>query len=184
MSELSRPGGRVRVVPFSERHLTAAYVAWLNDPEAMRYSENRHRKHTLESCRGYWESFAGPPHFFWAIETETLGHIGNINAYLDLPNRTADVGILIGHRESWGHGFGLEAWMLVAQYLFEVQGIRKLTAGTAANNIGMIKIMERAGMQADGRRVRQLVIEGAEVDVVYAAIFDEDWPQVWRSWIE
>ncbi len=172
------------MVPFAERHLTEAYVGWLNDPETMRHSENRHRQHSLESCRDYWESFAGSPHFFWAIEADALGHIGNMNAYLDIPNGTADVGILLGDRDSWGKGFGLEAWMLVAQFLFKSQGIRKLTAGTAANNIGMLKIMERAGMTADGRRLRQLLIDGAEVDVVYAAVFAEQWPAIWRSWSE
>ena len=182
MQELKRPHGRLSVVPFAQRHLTDRYVAWLNDEETMRHSENRHRTHTLESCRAYWQSFERSPHFFWAIETEDLGHIGNINAYLDPPNETADVGILIGHRESWGHGYGLEAWMLVAQFLFESQGIRKLTAGTAANNIGMLKIMERAGMQPDGRRARQLLIDGAEVDVVYTAVFSDQWPPIWRSW--
>ena len=58
---------RLRIVPFCELYLTPRYVAWLNDPDVVRYSEQRHRVHTLESCRSYWLSFSGTPHFFWAI---------------------------------------------------------------------------------------------------------------------
>jgi len=175
-------GPHVQVVPFEDRHLTEAYLGWLNDPETMRFSENRHRTHTLDTCRAYAESFLGTPHCFWAIETDALGHVGNINAYVDEPNRVADVGILVGHRESWGKGIGLEAWMLVCSYLFMERGLRKVTAGTSANNVGMRRIMEKSGMVVDGVRSRHLMIDGQEVDVVYAAIFAKDWPAIWSAW--
>jgi len=52
---------RLRMVPFSEAHLTTRYVGWLNDPEVVRYSEQRHQTHTIESCRSYLLSFSGTP---------------------------------------------------------------------------------------------------------------------------
>jgi ribosomal-protein-alanine N-acetyltransferase len=163
---------RLRIVPFSEEHLTC-YVGWLNDPEVVRYSEQRHRKHTLESCREYWQSFSGSPNYFWAITTlsNEIGHIGNINAYVDRNNSVADVGVLIGERSVWGKGYGLETWKAVCDYLLIEAGIRKVTAGTLAVNKGMLSIMERSGMIPDGLRIRQALIEEIEVDIVYAAFF-------------
>jgi ribosomal-protein-alanine N-acetyltransferase len=168
---------RLRVLPFGEEHLTERYVGWLNDPEVVRFSEQRHHVHTLESCRAYWRSFAGTPHHFWAVVARDppLGHLGNLNAYVDDRNGVADVGILIGERAAWGRGFGLEAWTAVVDWLFAVRGVRKVTAGTVAPNRGMLRIMERAGMVEDGRRVRHLLVEGREVDVVHAALFREQW---------
>lgn len=164
---------RLRIVPFSEAYLSSRYVSWLNDPEVVRYSEQRHRRHTLESCRQYWQSFKDSPNFFWAITAvdTKIGHIGNINAYIDENNSTASVGIMIGERRVWGKGYGLEAWMAVCHYLRQDIGIRKVTAGTVALNKGMLRIMEKSGMVADGRWIRQCVVDGEEVDIIFAALF-------------
>ena len=127
---------RLRLEPFSESRLTDRYVGWLNDPEVVRFSEQRHRTHTLQSCRDYLASFAGTPHYFWAVVAcdVALGHIGNVNAYVDPTNRVADVGILIGERRVWGAGYGSEAWQAVCGFLLDELELRKVTAGTLATN--------------------------------------------------
>lgn len=164
---------RLRITSFSEEYLTTRYVGWLNDPMVVRYSEQRHKKHTLESCRQYWQSFIDSPHIFWAMTAiePPLGHIGNMNAHIDTTNSVADVGILIGERTVWGKGYGLEAWVAVCNYLLCDVGIRKVTAGTIAANKGMIRIMEKADMVADGRRIRQCMVDGIEVDIIHTALF-------------
>ena len=164
---------RLRIVPFSEAHLSSRYVNWLNDPEVVRYSEQRHKRHTLETCRQYWQSFKDSPHYFWAITTVDweFAHIGNINAYIDEYNSLASVGIMIGERRVWGKGYGLEAWMAVCHYLMHDIGIRKVAAGTLALNKGMLKIMEKSGMVADGRWIRHYLVDGKEVDAIFAALW-------------
>ncbi|MGB8951795.1 MAG: GNAT family N-acetyltransferase [Candidatus Aminicenantales bacterium] len=167
---------RLKIVPFSEEHLTQRYVSWLNDPEVVRYSEQRHRVHTLDSCREYMRSFADTPNYFWALiaRDAELGHIGNINAYVDVLNNVADVGILIGEKRAWKRGYGLEAWTAVCDYLLGVADLRKVTAGTLAVNTGMLQIMRRAGMIEDGRRICHCLYEGHEVDVIHMAFFRND----------
>ncbi len=174
-SDIETP--RLRIVRFGAAHLTPRYVAWLNDPVVVQYSEQRHRRHTMESCRQYMESFEGTPHFFWAILLkEPQGeHIGNINAYVDTANSVADVGILIGEQARWGKGYGLEAWLGVCDFLLRERGLRKVTAGTVAVNGAMRTIMKKAGMVEDGGRARQYLWNGKEVDAVYGALFRETW---------
>jgi len=166
---------RLRLVPFAEEFLTPRYVGWLNDPEVVRFSRQRHALHTLESCRRYWQSFHGTPHRLWAIveAAEGLGHVGNLSASIDPHDEVADLGILIGQRSAWGRGYGSEAWKAVCRHLFEGPGVRKITAGTYATNLAMLGIMRAAGMAEDGRRLRHALVEGAEVDVVHAALFRE-----------
>ena len=168
---------RLRLVPFQEHHLSERYLSWLNDRELMRYSEQRHRTHTLESCRGYWRSFTGTPNYFWAIEEtqDGLGHIGNLNAYVDRTNLLADLGIVIGERAAKGRGYGLEAWQAACGFLFRELAIRKVTAGTLAVNQAMLKLMDAAGMERDGERKRHYLVAGEEVALVYAALFREEW---------
>jgi [ribosomal protein S5]-alanine N-acetyltransferase len=162
---------QVRLKPFAERHLTARYVAWLNDPEVVRYSEQRHRRHTLESCRAYRDSLAGTPHKFWAIEAPTLGHVGNITATVDSANRVADLAILLGERAAWGCGVGTRAWALALEWLLGPGGMRKVTAGTMAENAAMLAIMKKSGMDEEGRRRGQFLLDGRPVDAVLMARF-------------
>lgn len=167
---------RLQIISFSEEHLTDRYVAWLNDPEVVRFSQQRFRKHTIESCREYWRSFEGTSNFFWAIVARDprTGHIGNMNAYIDVTDRIADLGIVIGERSAAHRGLATEAWTAVCDYLFE-RSIRKITAGTLAVNIPMMNLARRAGMKEDGLRVRQTIWNEVEVDVAYWALFREEW---------
>lgn len=167
---------RLGLAGFGPEFLTETYVAWLNDPEVVRFSEQRHRRHTLESCRRFMESFVGSPHFFWAI-TAPMGHIGNITARVDEFNSLADISILIGNRSAWGKGYATEAYLGVMRFLFEELGIRKLTAGTLAGNSAMAKVAQKVGMKPDGRRRRHYLLGGKEEDVIYFACFAQDWPR-------
>jgi RimJ/RimL family protein N-acetyltransferase len=160
-------------MPFEERHLTARYVAWLNEPEVVRYSEQRHHRHTLESCKVYFESFRGAADHFLAIEADDvhLGHIGNIGVSVDLPNRVADVSILVGEKRAWGTGLATVAWYGVLTELFQAQQIRKVTAGTMAVNESMLRLMSRSGMHIECVKSRQFILDGQEIDLVMASAF-------------
>ena len=166
---------RLRLVAFSEKHLVERYVSWLNDPEVVRYSEQRHSTHTLESCREFWKSFDGTPNLYWAIEEAATGrHIGNIDTHIDAPNQVADVGIVLGEKEIWGVGYGGEAWNGVLEYLLGTGGMRKVTAGTMVTNAGMLGIMRKAGMVEEGRRQKNYLLDGDEVDLILVARFADD----------
>jgi RimJ/RimL family protein N-acetyltransferase len=165
------------IEPFSETHLDLRYVHWLNDPEVVRFSQQSQHIHTLETCRKYWLSFQGTPNFFWAIVSKdpNLGHIGNMNAYLDQENLDANLGILIGERNAWGLGLGSEAWSGVCDYLFRNLDIRLISAGTLSVNHAMLGIMKKSGMQEYGLRIRHSFVDGKPVDIVNAKRSREDW---------
>jgi RimJ/RimL family protein N-acetyltransferase len=165
---------RLLLEPFdAERHLTPRYVSWLNDPQVVRYSEQRHVSHTLASCREYAESFRGTPGFFWAIQVkaERLSHIGNLAAYVDERNRIAELSILIGEPGYGGKGLGTEAWSAAMSHLLDTVRVRKVHAGTMAENRPMLRIFEKTGMTIECRRTRHYLLEGREVDLVFAAAF-------------
>ncbi|MBI2524653.1 MAG: GNAT family N-acetyltransferase [Candidatus Rokubacteria bacterium] len=170
---------RVRVAPFTLEHVTSGYLGWLNDPTIVRFSEQRHRRHTRESCRAYMESFDGTANYFWAlvVRGDGLGYIGTMTAYTDPGHGVADVGILVGQAAAQGRGYAAEAWLAVCDFLFRVAGMRKVTAGTIAPNVAMLNLMKRVGMREDGRRVRHHLWNGEEVDVIHGALFSDEWRQ-------
>jgi len=165
------------IVPFSEKHLSYRYVSWLNDSEFMRFSEQRHNTHSLESCRAYWQSFYGTSNYFWAISvlSDDLGHIGNINAYVDERHKIADIGILIGESKARGKGYATKAFKAICDFLLRKLELRKVTAGTISPNEAMLSVMRKAGMVEDGVRKRHYVWAGGAVDVIHMAMFRDKW---------
>lgn len=173
---------RLRLEPFNESFLTEQYVGWLNDPQVTAYSNQRFHKHTLQSCRAYYESFAGTPNLFWAIIRRNDGcHVGNLCATIEPEHGVADLSILIGERSCWGQGIGAEAWQAAIHFLFDQRSLRKVTGGTLAINEGMIRVMKKCGMQEEGRRRRHYLIDGKEVDIVYFGRFANDMPDGVKS---
>jgi RimJ/RimL family protein N-acetyltransferase len=88
-----------------------------------------------------------------------------MSAYILIQHSTADIGILIGRKTEWGAGVGQEAWDLLVNWLLEVGGIRKVTAGTLCKNKAMLRIMGRSGMACEAIRPKQEFFEGAYEDM-------------------
>lgn len=157
---------------FTEGEISENYLAWLNDKELMKFSEQRHRSHTRETALAYFRSFNHSINFFLSIKTrENQDHIGNLTIYTDVNNRVCDIGILIGDSRYSGKGLGLEAWRAAIDYLFSQKICRKVTAGTMALNGPMIKIFKKSGMCWEGTRRKQFLVGEAEVDLLQYAIF-------------
>jgi ribosomal-protein-alanine N-acetyltransferase len=163
---------RLVLAPFTTGDISPLYVGWLNDPEVVRYSNQRFRRHDLESCEAYLRSFEGSLNQFWSIRRAADGRmIGTMTAYTAAPHGTADIGLLIGERGVWGQGYGYEAWQRLMGYLLNEQALRKITAGAASGNVGMIRIMERAGMHHEATRRQQEIVDGELQDIVCFAKF-------------
>lgn len=147
---------------------TTRNLAWLRDPEVMRFSEQRHREHTLSSQLRYVESFQGRSHLCAMTVAESSEHIGNISAVHDEPNNVSDVSILIGETSFWGKGFGGEAWNAVCGWLLDKDrgGVRKLEAGCMRSNEAMAKIIKNSRFIQEGERLNHFLLDGAPVSAL------------------
>lgn len=167
-------GEKVELRHFSEADITPEYISWLNDPRVTRFSNQRFRHHDEASSRAYLSTFVGSENLFVSIISRDDGRaIGTMTAYINRYHETADVGLLVGTPDSWGKGYGQDAWNTLGNWLLEVVEIRKLTAGAAAGNIAMVRIMERFGMEHEATRYGQELIDGAPHDLLYYAKFNE-----------
>lgn len=167
-------GQLVELRPFGVADITQTYVSWLNDPEVVRFSNQRFSVHTAESCARYLAGFAGSPnHFLAIVRRDTVETIGTMTAYISPHHGTADVGILVGCKRIWGGGFGLDAWRTLLQWLLGERGLRKVTAGTLACNEPMLRLMLKSGMHLEATRAAQEIVAGAEQDILYFARFSD-----------
>ncbi len=163
---------RLRLRPFQPADITAGYLNWLNDPMVTRFSNQRFRTHTAESCAVYLASFTRTHNSFLLITQRSDGQpIGTATVYRSPQHGTADMGLMVGDRQCWGQGYGRETWQALLEALLQEPRIRKVTGGTARTNQAMVRIMERSGMELEAVRKRQELIEGQPVDLLYYARF-------------
>lgn len=166
------PGSKVVLRPFAAADITDEYVAWLNDPEVVKYSNQRFVRHTLESCRRYCEGFAGTANLFVSVRSKADGAaIGTMTAYASLHHQTVDIGIMIGRRSVWGTGMGQGAWNILLNWFIDERRVRKVTAGTMRCNAPMVKLMERSGMKLEAIRPQQELLDGIPQDMLYYGKF-------------
>ena len=170
----SLSGNKVLLKPFSVSDINDAYIGWLNDPNVVKFSNQRFLKHDRESCLRYQASFEGTENLFVSVRClSDDSPIGTLTAYVARHHGTVDLGIMIGDKSVWGQGYGQDAWDTLTNWLIGREGIRKLTAGTLACNFGMIRLMERSGMSQEAVKKAQELVEGRPEDILYYAKFHD-----------
>lgn len=174
LKDLPLHGKRVDIRLFTEQDLTNQYIDWLNDPVVVRYSNQRFRLNDHATCAAYLASFQDSDNLFLSVRSkEDDEAIGTMTVYFSRHHGTADIGILIGDTNSWGHGYGQDAWNTVVDWLCTQPCVRKVTAGTTSCNSGMLKVLERSGMEKEAVRRRQEIVDGKAVDIHYYARYRE-----------
>lgn len=140
----------------------------------MSFSNQRFYNHTRESSIAYLNSFIGSSNLFLDIRLADIQQmVGTITAYRSKQHQNVDIGLLIGDKNNWGKGIGLDAWSTLLDYMLNDCKLRKVTAGSMACNIGMIKIMERSGMNLEAVLSQQELLDRVPQDSLkYAKFFN------------
>ncbi|WP_120716804.1 GNAT family N-acetyltransferase [Tsuneonella amylolytica] len=148
---------------------TEEYVGWLNDPPIAQYLESRFARHDIEGTRQFVaDQRAHPGVLFLGIRSTPLGrHVGNIKlGPISRQHETGDIGIMIGASEAWGRGIATRAIRLICAIARDELGLRKVTAGCYASNVGSERAFERAGFAIEGRRPAQFLLDGKPEDMI------------------
>ena len=165
-------GEKTALSQFTANDITSEYLSWLNDPEVVKYSNQRFRTHTLATCMDYFTSFASTENLFIKVERKTDGlFVGTMTAYYNSAHRTVDIGIMLGRRTVWGSGLGQDAWRTLLAWLLAQDSVRKVTAGTMRCNRAMVRLMEHSGMTLEAVRPQQELLDGMPQDLLYYGVF-------------
>ena len=152
--------------------MTHEYVNWLNDPQVVRFSNQRFRQHSQESFWDYVATFKESPNRFLKILLqEDARMVGTMTAYVAIHHETVDMGIMVGSHSVWGQGVGKDAWNTLMGWFLETVGIRKVTGGTMRSNVAMLRIMERSGMTLEAIRPGQEMLDDLPQDILYYGKF-------------
>ena len=168
-------GSEIYLLPFENSDITSEYISWLNDPDVVRFSNQRFIRHTIKSSQIYLKSFKNTTNFFLTIRRQIDDlPIGTMTVYFSTHHKTANIGILIGQKSLWGQGLGQDAWDTITAWLIDSYQIRKVIGGTLSNNKAMIRIMERSGMRCEAIIPRQELFNSKEIDLYYYAKYSSE----------
>lgn len=167
---------RVSLASFAVEHISPAYLAWLNDPDVMGFTEARFAEHTPESAEAYIRASAGDPNCrLWRIMVDGDRHVGNIRlSAIQWRHGRADVAIILGEKDVWGRGVASAAIGAAAAVAFAELGLHKLTAGMYGPNRGSIRAFEKAGFTIEARRPEHYRHDGRFVEGVFMGLLARD----------
>jgi ribosomal-protein-alanine N-acetyltransferase len=170
-------GERIYLREVQLSDVTEQYHRWMNDPDVIRFLESRFHPPSVDNLRETVASYAADPKnlFLAIVTTDTERHVGNIKiGPIDAHHGVADVGLIVGEKDCWGKGFATEAIQLVMRHAFGALGLRRLTAGAYATNIGSIRAFEKAGFSREGVRRKHYLCDGSYVDGILLGVLRED----------
>jgi len=146
------------------------YVSWLNDPAVNRFLESRFAVHSVESTRAFvTHCLVDPSVLLLGIRSVELHgeYVGNIKiGGIDRNHGLGEIGILIGEKNAWGRGIASSAIQLISGIARSQLGLRKLTAGCYASNVGSQKAFLRAGFYKAGERRDHCLLDGKPEAIV------------------
>lgn len=162
-------GERIYLREVRPSDVNDTYYRWMNDPEITQYLESRFYPNSTEALQEYVKDFQGNKDniFFAIVLKENHMHIGNIKiGPINWFHRLADIGVMLGEKDSWGKGYASEAISLLSEHAFRTLNLHKLTAGCYKPNEGSLRAFEKAGFETEGVRKEHCFFNGKYVDAV------------------
>lgn len=159
--------------PLEPEDVTDAYLGWFADTEVTRHLEARNL--TREDAVGFlmWGRETGLRHMYAICLAEDGRHIGNLKiGDIDRKSGVSDLVTVIGDRACWGRGLATQAIRQGSALAFERHGVRKLSGGIYADNIGSVRAYTRAGWLVEAVLHRHHMGPDGPVDRVVVSCFN------------
>lgn len=99
-----------------------------------------------------------------------LGTIGLFHVFRG-PSQSATLGYSLDQEHN-GKGYTTEAVNLVVNYAFEILNLHRIEAGVMPNNIGSMRVLEKAGFHKEGIAIKNVEINGRWEDHQMLAILN------------
>ncbi len=101
--------------------------------------------------------------------------IGNCGIRMEAADaHVADIGYELdpGH---WGHGYATEAARAILDFGFAELGVHRIWSWCIADNVSSARVLQRLGMQLEGRLRENEYFKGRWWDTLMFAILKQEW---------
>ena len=172
-------GDSIRLRAIERRDLPR-FVEWLNDPEVIQ-GLLFYLPMSLAEEEGWFENMLKHPASEHPLvieihEGNEWVMIGNCGVHnIDWRCRSAEVGIVIGDKRVWNHGYGTQAMKLLLKHCFETLNLNRVALDVYENNIRAIRSYEKAGFTQEGRKRQAMYKDGQYLDILKMSILRQEW---------
>jgi RimJ/RimL family protein N-acetyltransferase len=160
-------GEQVYLRALEEADAATSY-AWISDPEVRVHLARRATPNTEKASLEFIRGLDPRREQAFAIVTRAEGaHVGNCGLHaIDLVNRHAEVGIVIGRKEFWDRKIGREAVRLLARHAFRGLNLHKVWLRVNATNERGVRCYASVGFKPEGRLRDDAFVDGRYVDTL------------------
>lgn len=174
-------GEKVRLRGLEEQDIELAHE-YMNDPDVvLNLWTGIPYPVTLEQERAWFQSQKESKDntYNFAIETLEEGlYIGGCGINnLDWKNGVAIVGIMIGHKDYRGKGYGTDAMKVLIDFIFNQINVNKVQLHVFAFNERAIKSYKKCGFKEEGRIRQRIFRNGKYHDEIVMGILREEYFQ-------
>ena len=171
---VNEEGEKVRVREKSVKDIQNEY-SWRVDPELSRLDATKPMTMSYEDFFRYSKEEMQFPNYRskrLAVETLEGVHIGNIMYYdLNMQNRQAELGIMIGDKDYWNSGYGTDTVNTLLRYLFTMLELDRVYLHTLSWNY-----RAQASFAKSGFKLVRNVKRGGQ-DFILMEVLRSDWDE-------
>lgn len=144
-----------------------AYVAWLNDYEVTKFTEQKYFVHTLESTIKFVsQKLVSENDLLFGIFLDGE-HIGNIKlGRINFNHMTAEVSYIIGEKRFWRRGIASKCIDSILKFACTDLNLKKINAGYYENNIGSEKVLRKCGFVVEGIKTADILFETKRINSI------------------
>lgn len=155
-------------------------LRWKNDIEIQRLSsDDEARTFTREEVAARLEQWMRPSDDIVHLAIGLVGRVEPIGflhlALIERAHRRCRLGIVIGEKDLWGHGYGHLAVVQAVDYAFDVLDLDRITAEVFADNPRSVRLLEGVGFVREGAMRESLHRDGQRVDELIFGLLRRDW---------
>lgn len=155
------------------------YLEWLNDVQVTRSLGRPFYPLTREAEEDFYRKIlpGSRDNVFFAIALkEDDRHIGSCGLHqIDWISRKAELGILIGDKSCWNHGYGTESVQLITDYGFRWMNLHRIFLRVHQDNTGGIAAYRRAGFVDEGCMRDETYRDGTFVSTLIMSVLESEW---------
>lgn len=168
-------GENIRLWAIERDDLINNYV-WANDPEIISSSGLPPYPMSFFEIEKWYENILINPLIrVFAIKLKTSEYIGNIElTQIDMRNRKAEVGLIIGDRNFRGHGYGQEALKLLTSFVFNELGFERLQTSVLEDNEISVKMFQGMGFVKEGISRNSFFTGGCYKNIINMSLLREE----------
>lgn len=169
-------GQKTWIRPIEEEDVDIMYQ-WYNDQEVNLWSSGAWPLNTLQSKDQIAVKFldGSPDTYRYAILDENHLLIGTIGfKEINFPARSATLYVVIGNKTYWGKGYGTDALITFARFLFIQWNFHRISLDTWDENTRAIKAYGKVGFKIEGRQREARFVLGNYHDAILMGLLRDE----------